>query len=218
MPFTVQYAVPMTCGDCVTSIKEALAPLPGVQTTEIDLDKKLVTVSGEAAPSRIVAAMQAIGRDAIVRGSGRPNSAAVCILETNTGKTRGLCRLIEDDERKIIVDCTAALPNSKDLEVSVHASGDLSAGALSTGPKMHSFGLLASKENETRSLIARVSLPLADIIGRSVVVGPPSGPTSESLAGVIARSAGLWENDKVICSCTGMTLWDERKIAETKSV
>jgi copper chaperone for superoxide dismutase len=32
-----------------------------------------------------------------------------------------------------------------------------------------------------------------------------------TLTGVIARSAGTWENDKTICSCTGKTLWEERK-------
>ncbi len=33
----------------------------------------------------------------------------------------------------------------------------------------------------------------------------------DTVAGVIARSAGVWENDKTVCSCTGKTLWEERK-------
>lgn len=32
-----------------------------------------------------------------------------------------------------------------------------------------------------------------------------------TVVGVIARSAGLWDNDKTVCSCTGKTLWEERK-------
>lgn len=64
-----------------------------------------------------------------------------------------------------------------------------------------------------------------DIIGRSLAVasgpddlgrgdGPMSridgnsgGPLS---CGIIARSAGLFQNSKRICACDGVTLWDER--------
>lgn len=214
MPFTVQYAVPMTCDDCTKSIKKALDNVEGVENVDFDLEKKLVTIRGESAPSQIVSAMRGIGRDAIVRGSGRPNSAAVCILENAQGKTRGLVRFIEDEERQIIIDCTVAPTTPQAQQVSIHASGDMSQGAMSTGEKLYTLGM-TSKSGDVFSLITRQSLPLMNIIGRSVVVGPPSGPTTESLAGVIARSAGLWENDKVVCSCTGMTLWEERKVATT---
>ncbi|KAJ2846786.1 copper chaperone [Coemansia brasiliensis] len=32
------------------------------------------------------------------------------------------------------------------------------------------------------------------------------------LAGVIARSAGLFENDKQVCACSGNTLWTEARL------
>merc|ERR1712156_1315999 len=65
---------------------------------------------------------------------------------------------------------------------------------------------------------------VSDIIGRSVVVAgqddsddslhPPSkinGSCEEILScGIIARSAGLFQNSKRICACDGVTLWDER--------
>ena len=31
-----------------------------------------------------------------------------------------------------------------------------------------------------------------------------------TLVGVIARSAGVWDNDKAVCSCSGKTVWQER--------
>ncbi|XP_067303447.1 copper chaperone for superoxide dismutase-like [Pseudorasbora parva] len=64
-----------------------------------------------------------------------------------------------------------------------------------------------------------------DVIGRSLVVdsgeddlGRGSHPLSkitgnsgERLAcGIIARSAGLFQNPKQICACDGVTLWEER--------
>ena len=33
----------------------------------------------------------------------------------------------------------------------------------------------------------------------------------DTVVGVIARSAGVWDNDKTVCSCTGKTLWEERR-------
>nr|XP_026252282.1 copper chaperone for superoxide dismutase [Urocitellus parryii] len=68
-------------------------------------------------------------------------------------------------------------------------------------------------------------LKVWDVIGRSLVVdegeddlgrgGHPlskiTGNSGERLAcGIIARSAGLFQNPKQICSCDGLTIWEER--------
>ncbi|XP_056157976.1 copper chaperone for superoxide dismutase-like isoform X2 [Lampris incognitus] len=68
-------------------------------------------------------------------------------------------------------------------------------------------------------------LKVWDVIGRSLVVdegeddlgrgGHPlskqTGNSGEMLAcGIIARSAGLFQNPKQICACDGVTLWEER--------
>jgi len=37
------------------------------------------------------------------------------------------------------------------------------------------------------------------MVGRDTVV-----------VGVVARSAGVWENEKVVCGCSGKTVWEER--------
>ncbi|XP_041635570.1 copper chaperone for superoxide dismutase-like [Cheilinus undulatus] len=68
-------------------------------------------------------------------------------------------------------------------------------------------------------------LKVWDIIGRSLVVdageddlgrgshplSTQTGNSGERLAcGIIARSAGLFQNTKKICACDGVTLWEER--------
>ncbi|XP_054656230.1 copper chaperone for superoxide dismutase [Dunckerocampus dactyliophorus] len=68
-------------------------------------------------------------------------------------------------------------------------------------------------------------LKVWDVIGRSLVVdaGPDdlgqgghplsklTGNSGARLAcGIIARSAGLFQNPKQICACDGLTLWEER--------
>ncbi|XP_008319055.2 copper chaperone for superoxide dismutase [Cynoglossus semilaevis] len=68
-------------------------------------------------------------------------------------------------------------------------------------------------------------LKVWDVIGRSLVVDAgeddlgrgchplsrQTGNSGERLAcGIIARSAGLFQNPKQICACDGVTLWEER--------
>ncbi|XP_071315305.1 copper chaperone for superoxide dismutase [Trachinotus anak] len=68
-------------------------------------------------------------------------------------------------------------------------------------------------------------LKVWDVIGRSLVVdageddlgrgshplSQQTGNSGERLAcGIIARSAGLFQNPKQICACDGVTLWEER--------
>ncbi|XP_046985626.1 copper chaperone for superoxide dismutase [Schistocerca americana] len=70
-------------------------------------------------------------------------------------------------------------------------------------------------------------LKVSDVIGRSVAVtdseddlgrGNNAGSLEDGNAGrkiacgIIARSAGLFENTKRICACDGVTLWDERDV------
>ncbi|KAH8397298.1 hypothetical protein KR215_011919 [Drosophila sulfurigaster] len=69
------------------------------------------------------------------------------------------------------------------------------------------------------------SLEMWDIIGRAVVITAKAddfgrGGNAQSLidgnsgdriaCGIIARSAGIFQNFKRICACDGVTLWDER--------
>ena len=66
---------------------------------------------------------------------------------------------------------------------------------------------------------------VSDIIGRSIAVAEGKddlGETDHPLSsvngncgkllscGIVARSAGLFQNNKRICACDGVTLWDER--------
>ncbi|KAI8067460.1 superoxide dismutase [Gongronella butleri] len=72
-----------------------------------------------------------------------------------------------------------------------------------------------------------------DIIGRSMVIkeraddlGKSSTGTSKTdgnsgsgvLSGIIARSAGAFENMKKVCACNGATLWEEARVQEPKIV
>lgn len=85
--------------------------------------------------------------------------------------------------------------------------------------------IIAGEDGRASFRLEDEQLKVWDVIGRSLVVdsgeddlgrgGHPlskvTGNSGERLAcGIIARSAGLFENPKRICACDGVTLWEER--------
>ncbi|KAK9467840.1 superoxide dismutase [Lipomyces arxii] len=222
------FAVPLHCDDCVTDVNGALNKVDGIENVSIDLKKQLVSVQGSAPPSVIVKAIQETGRDAIVRGSGEPNSSAVCILEThepafNSAPVRGLARLVKASPTATLVDLTlSGMKPKTTYYASIRTAGDISRGPLSTGSSYKSIGSVTVDENGSgQSFIVKNELPIWEVIGRSMVVGADKNCKQMFLSdvvGVIARSAGVWENEKTVCSCSGKTVWEERKEAVAKGM
>lgn len=205
-----------------------------------NLQDQLVFVEGTAAPSSIVSAIETTGRDAILRGSGKSNSAGVCILETHNsqvkqdgdGAVRGLARMVQVSENRTLVDLTLKGVQQGTYWATVRERGDISRGAESTGGMWDAVKRIAGFEKErSRGSFGQIDVgkdgrgsvfldrPVSiwEIIGRSMVVsdkgedGPFDREDHNTLVGVIARSAGVWDNDKVVCSCSGKTVWQERK-------
>lgn len=244
--FEIVFAVPMECNACVESITNVLKPLQGIDKFDINLKSNLVTTEGSLPPSEIVKAIQSTGRDAIIRGTGKPNSAAVCILESFDPKDRfkpvkGLARIVQVSPQNVFVDLTVnGLPKGT-YYPSIRATGNLSEGALSTGKlfypldpiyvnepsnastTINSLGA-STTEDSPKQLYAGQSFLYAkltpnEIIGRSIILSRLQDEvTKDSLVGVIARSAGAWENDKQVCSCSGKTVWQERTDAKAHGV
>ncbi|WP_101790430.1 heavy-metal-associated domain-containing protein [Nonomuraea indica] len=66
MPTTARYTVEgMTCGHCVTSVKEEVGEVPGVTAVEVDLATGLLTVQSDSPvdQAKIVAAVEEAGYD-----------------------------------------------------------------------------------------------------------------------------------------------------------
>ncbi|KAL1878828.1 hypothetical protein VTK73DRAFT_7481 [Phialemonium thermophilum] len=245
--FQTLFAVPMTCDGCVKDISEALYKLKGISKVEANLQDQLVSVEGTVAPSAIVQAIQATGRDAILRGTGASNSAAVSILESyhllgrkpipagpsdavdeGARNVRGLARMVQVAPSLTLVDLTLRGISPGTYRATIREYGDLKDGASSTGP------IWASKTpgSKPRGLLGTVQVgkdgrgsafldspfQVWEVIGHAMVVskqdesdGKPLKNDEDTVVGVIARSAGVWDNDKTVCSCTGKTLWEERE-------
>jgi len=232
-PFETIFAVPLHCEDCVKSVADSLHQLPGILKIDANIKDQLVVVEGTVAPSTIVSAIQATGRDAILRGSGKPNSAAVSILETHApgirNPVRGLARMVQVSSTVTIIDLTLQGLPPGTYHASIRETGDISRGVESTG-KIWSgisrledtkvprgqLGKIQVGKNGIGNVLLDRPIQVWELIGRSFVVSrQPEGRfavnDSDTIVGVIARSAGVWQNEKTVCSCSGKTVWEERQ-------
>ncbi|KAF4214746.1 hypothetical protein CNMCM5878_008936 [Aspergillus fumigatiaffinis] len=236
-PFQTTFAVPMTCESCVKDVSDSLYKVEGIKKVEANLKDQLIFIEGTAPPSSIVTAIQSTGRDAILRGSGTSNSSAVCILETHSttvpNKIRGLARMVQVSPNMTLVDLTINGLAPGKYWATVREAGDISRGAESTGgiwealkakvmgseaPKEPRgvFGSVDVDKNGRGNVFLDRPVAIWELIGRSMVVsksqeGPFQREDPDTLVGVIARSAGVWDNDKTVCSCSGKNVWQERQ-------
>ncbi|KAF2000065.1 superoxide dismutase copper chaperone-like protein [Amniculicola lignicola CBS 123094] len=230
--FETTFAVPMTCESCIKDIEGSLYKLKGIDKVTASLQDQLVSIEGNAAPSAIVAAIQDTGRDAILRGSGKSNSAAVCILETHAShvvnNVRGLVRMVQVSPNLTLVDLSIKGLSPGTYHATVREAGDISEGPESTGgiwealqakqegtPGRGVFGTVQVGKHSVGSVFLDKPIQIWELIGRSIVVarqqeGKFDKNDADTLVGVIARSAGVWDNDKTVCSCSGKTVWEER--------
>jgi copper chaperone CopZ len=54
----------MTCMHCVSAVTKALQAVPGVEKAEVSLDEGWATVTGDAEPAQLLAAIEAEGYSA----------------------------------------------------------------------------------------------------------------------------------------------------------
>ncbi|KAK6436846.1 copper chaperone [Oleoguttula sp. CCFEE 5521] len=240
-PFETTFAVPLSCEDCIKSVSESLYKLNGISNVSADLKAQLIHITGTTAPSSIVSAIQDTGRDAILRGSGKAESAAVCILETHASSisdnVRGLIRMVQVSPTMTVLDMTLRGVKPGTYNVTVRESGDISRGAASVGgiwddvtvkaaspPRIAKgvFGTIEVGKSGLGSVFLDRPIQIWEMIGRGIVVSRKDGgferEDPDTFVGVVARSAGVWDNDKTVCSCSGKTVWEERKEQTSKGM
>lgn len=225
--FEATYAVSMKCNDCIKDIKLTLEKVKGVHTVEFNLQHQIILVNGVAPPSSIAKALKPYCSEIILRGTGKPNSSAVAILEisdslkpSSDAKVGGLVRILNVSPTKTLFDITInGMSKPGEKYTSIRQTGDISKGFASVGPAIHKFEpILCNEPSDMHSGLFRgqaflaANIPISKLIGRSFMIttDPERFTDGSDLLGVIARSAGAWENNKQVCSCSGKTIWQER--------
>lgn len=169
--------------------------------------------------------------------------ASVCIMETHangvSNPIRGLARIVQVSSNLSLLDITInGLPPGQ-YWATIRQTGDISKGPASTGgvwealkekiagsPEADGRGVLGSidvDESGKGSVFLDRPIAVWEMIGRSMLVskskeGPFREDDPNTIVGVIARSAGVWDNDKMVCSCSGQNVWEERKEQASKGI
>lgn len=137
--------------------------------------------------------------------------------------------MVQISDSHTLVDLTLRGVSPGAYHATVREAGDISRGASSTGGVWEAvksmagldqprgvFGTIQVGKDGRGSTFLDRPVSIWEIIGRSMVVskqqeGVFQTEEPDTLVGVIARSAGVWDNDKTVCSCSGKTVWEERK-------
>lgn len=166
--------------------------------------------------------------------------AAVSILESfhddpeKARNVRGLARMVQVSPTLTLIDLTVRGVSAGTYRATIREYGDLSSGAASSGPVWGaaapadagrgSLGTVEVDAEGKGSAFITHPFQVWEVIGHAMVLtrrGEAEGPLvndADTLAGIVARSAGIWENDKTVCSCSGKTLWEEREDEKQKGM
>ncbi|XP_064600867.1 copper chaperone for superoxide dismutase-like isoform X4 [Liolophura sinensis] len=236
----VEITVQMSCQGCVTAVEKVLKNTKGVKSFNVNLEKEQVLIESNLPSSRLLEIIESTGKKAVLVGYGSSTGtenlgAAVAMIESGSKLIRGVIRFVQSDENRCVIEGTIDGLSPGHHAVCVHDMGDLTNGCLSCGSvfsgiagqrqSTEPYGLIGDIEaRENGRAVFRVEksdFHVWDVIGRSTVVHEGSlkyvkendQEDKKRLAcGIIARSAGLFENSKKICACDGLTVWDERDV------
>ncbi|KAG5674867.1 hypothetical protein PVAND_004812 [Polypedilum vanderplanki] len=146
---------------------------------------------------------------------GFSDQSAVTILdERKLTNIKGVVRFCSSQKSIIVIDGVIdGLKENKEHKFGIYEYGDLSDGCNNLGEVYKNAIYNVNSNDKGRIVLRRTTdndLTISDIIGRGVCISNDSG---EKLAcGVISRSAGVFQNFKRICLCSGKLLWDERDL------
>lgn len=143
-------------------------------------------------------------------------------------EVRGLARMVQVNPQRTLVDLTIRGVAPGTYRATIREYGDLKDGAESTGPvwatSRGDLGTVEVGEDGRGSAFTDHGFEIWETIGHAMVLtrqaegGSGLQNDENTVVGVVARSAGMWDNDKTVCSCTGKTLWEERKDEVSKGM
>jgi hypothetical protein len=140
-------------------------------------------------------------------------------------KVFGICRFVQIAPKTVLMDLTVRLPPPANVGLSpargafsvyISTTGNMVDPPTSTGKPLMSLGKITPDKDGYSDLFQEVSGELWEWIGRGCVVQAEEQGVGKVFAGVVARSAGAWGNDKTVCACSGRTMWEEGRDMESR--
>ncbi|KAL5186500.1 Copper chaperone for superoxide dismutase, chloroplastic/cytosolic [Glycine soja] len=219
-----EFMVDMKCEGCVNAVKNKLNEINGVKNVEVDLSNQVVRILGSTPVKTMTEALEQTGRKARLIGQGVPEDFLIsaAVSEFKGPDIFGVVRLAQVNMELARIEANFSGLSPGKHGWSINEFGDLTRGAASTGKMFNPVNEENSKEplgdlgtleaNEKGEAFysgVKEKLRVADLIGRSVVVYATEDKSEHGItAAVIARSAGVGENYKKLCTCDGTTIWE----------
>lgn len=235
----LELAIEGTDLQSIASIGNVLESCSKVLSYKTDPIKQSITVESTLPSNKVVELIESAGANdgnkAVIVGIGSASTsrnlgAAVAIMHEGNPASgiRGVTRVVQTSPDTCVIDGTLdGLAPDKEFSVAVHEYGDLSSGCTSCGnpmgfnsssnDKSSYYGFIGDMKSDgsgkTNFKIVNNKIKVWEIIGRSMVLSEVKDNVWCKLAcGIVARSAGLFENSKKICACDGVTIWEERDL------
>ncbi|KAK4262686.1 hypothetical protein QN277_028219 [Acacia crassicarpa] len=219
-----EYMVDMKCEGCVNAVKNKLQTVNGVKNVEVDLSNQVVRIHGSTPVKTMTEALEQTGRKARLIGQGVPEEFLIsaAVSEFKGPDIFGVVCLAQVNMELARIEANFSGLSPGKHGWSINELGDLTRGAASTGrvfnptneennkQPLGDLGTLdANEKGEAHFSGVKEKLRVADLIGRSVVVYATEDKTDSGIAAaVVARSAGVGENYKKLCTCDGTTIWE----------
>ncbi|XP_076441554.1 copper chaperone for superoxide dismutase-like [Babylonia areolata] len=225
-PTKLEFAVQMTCQACVDAVSKVIKEKPGIELKDVQLDTGQVVVESTLPSEEVKSVIESTGRLAVLLGMGGSEEsqwgAAVAAMSIGSQAVKGVVRMAQVSKDKCIFEGTVdGLPPGRHA-LCVHEKGDVSEGCASCGEVLgagltdKAQGLLSELDvgSDGRAMFRfdNDKLKVWDLIGRSVIIHQGSQPSTDTrlVCGIIARSSGLFQNSKRLCTCDGVSIWEER--------
>lgn len=218
-----EFMVDMKCEGCVSAVKDKLLRLDGVKSVDVDLSNQVVRILGSLPVKTMADALEHTGRKARLIGQGNPHDFLVsaAVAEFKGPVFFGVVRIAQVNMELARIDANFSGLSPGKHGWAINEFGDLTRGAESTGKIYNSenntsekplgdLGTLETNDNgEANFSGAKPMLRVADLIGRSIVIYETEDKSDKGIAAaVIARSAGVGQNYKKLCTCDGVTIWE----------
>lgn len=219
-----EYMVDMKCDGCVNAVKDKLQTINGIKNVEVDLSNQVVRILGSTPVKAMTEALEQTGRKARLIGQGVPEDFLIsaAVSEFKGPEIFGVVRLAQVNMELARIEANFSGLSPGKHSWSINEFGDLTRGAASTGKVFNPLNgektkeplgdlgtLDANEKGEAFYTGVKEKLRVADLIGRAVVVYATEDKSEHGIAAaVVARSAGVGENYKKLCTCDGTTIWE----------
>ncbi|KAI5655597.1 hypothetical protein M9H77_32784 [Catharanthus roseus] len=218
-----EFMVDMSCEGCVKAVKNKLQTVDGIKNVEVDLSNQVVRILGTSPVKIMTEALEQTSRKARLIGQGIPDDFLVsaAVAEFKGPVIFGVVCFAQVNMELARIEANFSGLSPGKHAWSINEFGDLTRGAASTGKVFNPtnqtgkepLGDLGTLEVDEKGEAffsgTKEKLRVVDLIGRSVVVYGTEDKSDAGLtAAVIARSAGVGENYKKLCTCDGTTIWE----------